>query len=278
MNMPTGVKVFRALLLSDVHIDSKGHVDRSHRKLLDAAKAAGAPIIKLGDTFDAMQGPHDKRADKGATKDEHNGADYFDRLVNTAADVYAPYAHLLAYIGTGNHETAVLKHSGTNLITRLCERLNMKHGAKVVPGGYRGWIKFQFNIRDSSRTAKNLYWCHGAGGGGEVSMGVLKFKRRQTYLPDADIVATGHIHEDVNARVARYRLSDQGFESSDSILHVSVPSLKDSQTGKAFSWEHEKEMPPKCDGAYWLTFTVASNESRATIIVPNAHRIIPAEL
>lgn len=278
VTMPTGCKTFKALLLSDVHLDSKGHVHSSHRKLLNAAKSIGAPIFKFGDTFDAMQGPHDKRADKGSTRAEHDGPDYFDRLVNTAADVYAPYADLLAYIGTGNHETSVLKHSGTNLITRLCERLNDRYGGHVVPGGYRGWIRWQFEIRGGARTSKNLYWCHGAGGGGEVSMGVLKFKRRAVYLPDADIIVTGHIHEDVNARVARYRLSDHGVEYRDEQLHISVPSLKDSQTGKPFSWEHEKEMPPKCDGAYWLTFTVASDGQHKTIVVPNAQRIIPAEL
>jgi hypothetical protein len=278
VQMPTGVRHFKALLLADVHIDSKCHLDKQHRKILDAAKEANAPIVKLGDTFDAMQGPHDKRSAKGSTRSDLDGQDYFDRLVNTAADVYEPYAEQLAYIGMGNHETSVLKHSGTNLTTRLCQELRHRTGKTIVPGGYRGWVRWQFTLRDSCKRSKNMYWCHGAGGGGEMTFGTLKVKRRAAYTPDADIVVSGHIHEDWNLRIARYRLTIHGNETQDEQLHISVPSLKDSSTGKGLSWEHEKEMPPKVSGAYWLTFTASRGERDETNVIANCQRIIADEL
>lgn len=104
------------LLSSDQHWDNP-HCDRRLMKAhLDQALALRAPVVIYGDFFCCMQGKWDKRSSKQDLRPEHAGSNYFDRLVATAADWLAPYASILAVIGPGNHETAILKNHETNLI------------------------------------------------------------------------------------------------------------------------------------------------------------------
>jgi hypothetical protein len=56
-----------------------------------------------------MQGRWDKRADKSALRPEHQGNNYFDLIVETAAEFYKPYLQHFAVMGRGNHETAIAK-------------------------------------------------------------------------------------------------------------------------------------------------------------------------
>ena len=266
------------MLIADPHLDSKGHLSNELAKLLKTAREHVAPVVFLGDIFDAMQGPRDPRGEKGSTKKEHEGRDYFDRLVDTAADTFEPFAHSIVYMGTGNHETSVMKHYGTNLIERLAKELRSRTGAMIVPAGYRGWIRFMFQYYQNRRASRAMYWCHGTGGGGVMTFGTLAVRRRSGVVPDADIVVSGHTHEDFSLRIGRYRLSHEGTEYRDDQLHISVPSLKDSQTGKPFSWEGDKELPPKPTGAYWLTFTISEQQDENPLIVANAERIIPSAL
>src|SRR5688572_6891628 len=79
------------LWMADEHWDHpKCNLDllKAHH---NEAAARGAIIVKVGDTFCAMQGKGDPRGDKGSVRDEHWGGNYLDLLVSTAAQWYAPW-------------------------------------------------------------------------------------------------------------------------------------------------------------------------------------------
>ncbi|MGI9160890.1 MAG: hypothetical protein ACR2K1_14175, partial [Saprospiraceae bacterium] len=89
---------YKALLLSDLHIDNP-KCDRALLiRHLDQAKKNGCPIMIFGDLFCAMQGKYDKRANKSALRPEHQVNNYLDALIDTTADFFAPYKDLIRLI------------------------------------------------------------------------------------------------------------------------------------------------------------------------------------
>lgn len=251
-----------ALLTADRHLDNP-HSNRAMQKRhLDQAVERGAFIIDLGDLFCAMQGRNDRRSAKSALSKEHAVDDYYDELVRGAVSFFDPYKEHVAVLGTGNHETSVLRHGETNLSRRLVERLQDR-GSPVVLGGYRGWIRLMFEREGGgSRQTLNVAYTHGSGGSAPVTKGVIKTNRRSVIYPDADIQISGHIHEGWSMPIARVRLTDQGREIKDECVHLSVPTYKDEIVDQSGGWAIEGEHSPKPIGAWWLRFFWDRSEGR----------------
>lgn len=91
----------------------------------------------------------------------------------------------VAYSGN----TSILKRLETDIIKRLCD------GLGVLNGAYTGWVIFNFT-RNSFKTNYNLSYHHGYGGGGPVTKDIIQASRKAVYLPDADIVVSGHCFDD----------------------------------------------------------------------------------
>lgn len=248
------------LLRSDAHHDHPRCNQTLEKKHLEQAKERNALILDAGDTFCAMQGKFDKRADKSAIRPEHQDGDYLDALVRTAADFYRPYAKQWLVFGQGNHETKILKNHETDLIERLVERLK-KDNPALQAGGYGGWVKFHFIEKcGRPRPAKTLYYYHGTGGGGPVTRGVIQTNRLAVFTPDADFVLTGHTHDEWTVPIRRQRLSIHGTPFQDEQLHVRTPGYKDAWDDGAGGWEVEKMLGPKPIGAAWLRFWMMNHE------------------
>lgn len=178
------------LLQSDEHWDNPHCVRPLHRRHHEQALERGAGIFKFGDFFCAMQGKYDPRASKESIRPEHQTVNYLDALIDTAADYLRPYASNIVLIGSGNHETSILRRLETDLTKRLCDKLG------VQAGGYSGFVRFMFSRNTGGRISHNLYFFHGSGGGGAVTKGVIGTNRRAVWLPDATIICTGHVHEE----------------------------------------------------------------------------------
>ena len=227
---------------------------------LEQAKERGAPIMSAGDFFCAMQGKWDRRSSKADLRPEHRCDNYLDALVTTAADFFAPYANQFVTIAVGNHEQSIVDHHETNLIERLIATLHERTGSTIYCGGFSGWIIFQF--KDASmragRSDRNrivLHYDHGYGGGGPVTADMIQYARRAVYLPDADILVSGHTHDAWSRDVSRLRLSPKGVVRQEIQTHLKIPSYKDDY-GEGFGgWTTTKKgLPPKPLGAYWLRF------------------------
>jgi hypothetical protein len=230
------------LLISDVHFDSP-HCDRRLlTKHLDQAKSVGAGIIVVGDWFDAMGSKVDKRAHKEGTRQEHQRDNYFDVLVDDAADYLTPYRDNLVLMSDGNHETAITRHHETNLLERLCKVLGVAHG------GYSGWIRMMFGATGNRHT-KRIYYHHGAGGGGPVTKGTINSHRRAASI-DADIYLSGHIHESWYLENMMVKLNDNGRVTHTTQYHVQLPTYK--QEHGSSGYHIEKERPAKPLGGWWL--------------------------
>lgn len=253
----------RVLLSSDRHHDNPGSDWSMEKRHLDEARTYGAPIVDVGDLFCAMQGKYDRRSDKSHIRPEHQTNRYLDALVDEAASFYGPYSDLFAVLGRGNHDQAIVKNHETDLISRLAGKL-ASQGGPPYAGGYRGWVRFMFEREDGSggRQSISLFYTHGAGGGGPVTKGVIKTNRRATYLPDADIVVSGHIHESWYLEIPRFRLSSGHKLYKDTQYHVQIPTYKDEMETGAEGWANEREMPPKPLGAWWMRFYLQGGRVR----------------
>jgi len=256
----------RVLLTADRHHDSPHAIRELERRHLDAAKENDWPIVDLGDLFDAMQGRNDRRSSKSDIDPEVLAESYFDELVRMADEFYAPYAKQFAVLGLGNHETAILKHNETNLTHRLASRLR-RHSGKGWPhtGGYGGWVLLKFHIHKTVRHTIRLKYFHGSGGGGPVTKGVIQTNRRAVFLPDAEIIATGHIHEGWVMPIKQERISQRGVVRQAIQYHVSVPTYKAEYGDGSQGWHVERGAPPKPIGCAWLKFSLDSGAGRIRV-------------
>ena len=249
------------LLTSDHHWDNpkcdRNLLESHHKKAIER----NAAIMCFGDLFCAMQGKYDKRKSKEDLRPEHQSNKYLDSLVNTAIDWYSPYANNYALISYGNHETSITSRHETDLIERLVSGLNRENKANISKGTYGGWVVFKFRAPDKSgtRTLK-LWYHHGSGGGGPVTKGVIQTNRRSDFIPNADLVVSGHVHErwelsrmkeDVNTASYQRELKEQ--------LHIQLPTYKEEYL-KGSGWHVERGAPPKPLGGCWLRLFVKSGK------------------
>lgn len=240
------------LLSSDRHHDNAHTSHALERRHLEQARERGAGIIDVGDMHCAMQGKWDKRADRSALRPEYQQGEYLDGLVRHAAEFYSPYAANFVVIGRGNHETAITKRHETDLTARTCELMSHLGGCRVHPGGYGGWVRLVAETGPRRRNELRLKYFHGSGGGGPVTRGVIQTNRMAVFLPDADLVVTGHTHDHWIVPIARERLSRGGRVGMDEQTHVRVGTYKDEYGDAYGGWHIERGGPPKPIGAVWL--------------------------
>lgn len=255
------------LLSGDRHHDNPHSDHQLEKQHLDEAVRRNAMVIDVGDLFCAMGGKADPRLAKhGVVRPEHAMAnDYFDSLVRHAADFYVPYADRFVVIARGNHEQSVLKRQETDLTTRLCERMSTMAGHHVQAGGYGGWVHFVCENR-GRRCPMTLKYFHGSGGGGLMSFDTLRVRRQASYLPDADVIVCGHVHEQWWLQIGRERLvttSGQYRVELDSQHHVRTGTYKDEYGAGEGGFHIERGGPPKPIGAVWMRLSLSGRKSKS---------------
>lgn len=247
------------LLRTDAHHDNP-HTDQNlERKHLREAVERGAGIIDAGDLFCAMQGKYDKRSDKSCLRPEHQCGDYLDALVRTAAEFYEPFAPYWIVMGRGNHESSIKNRHETDLTERTIERIAMKAGTRIPSGGYTGWVRIMLE-RGSHRRSLKLWYCHGWGGGGAVTVNMIQAGNRMPMMVDgADVIFTGHVHEAWIAEKVRVGLSDMGVPGHRTLHICQGATYKDEYGDGRGGWHVETGKPPKPAGAWWMKVTCNDN-------------------
>ena len=81
----------------------------------------------------------------------------------------------------------------------------------------------------------------------------MRAQRQSAWVGDADIFVAGHIHSQWSTWVERLRISDKGVVYRDTVLHLSLSTLKD-EFDMAGGFHVERGRAPRPQGAYWLEF------------------------
>ena len=241
----------KVLLISDLHWDNPKCDRELLKKHLDQAVKGNHDILINGDLFCLMQGAYDPRKSKSDIRPEHNSANYFDAIINTAVDWFAPYAHLIKLVGYGNHETAILKRQETDIIERFVTLLNYKTGSAIQVGGYGGWIRYQFNDGSNTQSFKIKYM-HGFGGGGAVTRGTIQHNRMSVNVEGADAIWMGHVHEDYEMTYTVEELTNKDTVMLRDILMIRTSAYKEEYGDGSKGWHIERGASPKPIGGRWL--------------------------
>lgn len=245
---------FWLLVQSDEHWDNPKTDLAMLKRHHEEALRRGAGIIKVGDTFCAMQGKYDFRADKSALRPEHQHGDYLDRLVTTAADFYGPFASNIIVMGDGNHETAIRKRHETDLIERLCGTIYDRRGVKVQHGGYTGFVRIQFR-HHHTRHSLTMVYAHGWGGGGPVTKDTIQAHRMMARYDGCDIIASGHTHDRWKLCDVKTGLNKFGQIVKRPVTILKCGSYKDAWDEGVGGYEVERGHPAKPVGAWWVRIT-----------------------
>lgn len=253
---------YEFLLTTDVHWDN-AHSDQSmFRRHLEEAKKRGAGIIDNGDLFCLMQGKWDPRSDQTNLRKEHRGNNYLDLVGDGLAEFLGPYSENFISIGIGNHEKNVLDRHGHDVTTILCAKLRERNRAVVRNHWYSGWILFRCRRGPGGQGQTiRLFRHHGYGGGGPVTRDTIKTNRLSLQYPDADIVFTGHTHDDWVLNLPRLRITERGRIHHDIQTHIKAPGYKDGIRDGAEGFEVEKGHNIKSKGAVWLRLFRGDNHN-----------------
>jgi hypothetical protein len=251
------------LIRADVHHDNPQSNRALEKRHLDQALERGAGILTIGDLFCAMQGKYDKRSNKSDILPEHQDGAYLDAIVRTAAEFYAPYAHNMVLMSDGNHETAIRKRHEVDLLGNLTHSLRLMTGCGITKSGYSGWVRFMFKLRGTVCTSRRMFYHHGYGGGGPVTLDMIQGQRMRAMVADADYIVFGHTHDSWINRNVRVSLTDGNKVEHRPIYVVKCPSYKDEYKSGEGGFHIETGKPPKPLGAWWLRFFIRDNDISA---------------
>lgn len=214
------------MLASDVHFDSSLSDLQLFTDHLKQAEELKAPVLIAGDLLDAMQGRDDPRRAPEELLEKYHVSQYYDALVLDASDFLRGFKIPYYILGTGNHESAVLKHSNTNLIERLAYDLRL-HGQPAEAAGYWGYLRIMFQRVGKSSGSKIIYFHHsGVTGNAPVTKGMLAVNRQATYIQSADYILNGHNHHAYVTPVSVERLTPTMRPYSQTVWYLRSPGYK----------------------------------------------------
>jgi hypothetical protein len=264
------------LLLADNHHDNPSADHAMEKRLLDKALERDAIIISVGDTLDLMQGKGDKRSAKSALRSSLLSDSYFDKVIEQAADFYAPYASHWAVLATGNHESAWERHHESSPTQHLVRAMKDRAESNVGAGGYGGFIKFQMQL-GNNRLAYTMKYQHGTGGSGAMmSFGVLDTRRMFSWLEGVDSIVISHLHTSNVVGVTRQFLNCHNGVYRVENRHcdlIRVGTTKDAWKDGSAGWEVEKGFGPSPMRQKWVRLFVQYEQYKNDSGIHGAPRI-----
>lgn len=253
------------MVISDVHWDSKDCDRKLLKKHLNTAVEQDAAIIIIGDFFDLMEGRNDMRRSNTA-RAEHYAPNYLQKVVMDAAEWLQPYAKNIAMISNGNHETSVAKHTQVQTLTWLCYELR-KQGSQVIEGDYQGFFVvravYEYEGKNTYFPYK-IFYHHGLWGG-IISKGTQSVMRFGAVVPDADMIVTGHTHDQWMMLHTRYKLNKVYDVTLEDQIHLKLGTYKNEfKTGNGFAVE--KIGLPKPVGGWMVDFNIERNDAKNNVL------------
>lgn len=250
-------EVAEFLLISDLHLDNP-HCRRDLLlRDLEEAKRRNAMILINGDLMCLMQGKADPRHSKGDILPQHMGPNYFDKVIQETVEFLEPYAHHIAFIGYGNHETSVIKRQEFDPLQNVVTLLNYKTKANIALGGYGGWLILRHCYTNQQFPFKMKY-IHGYGGGGVVTKGVIQNQREIAGVHGCDAIWMGHVHELYHhVDMVESITTVNSYKVTHRPVHqIRTSTYKDEFADGNGGFHVEKGRKVKPLGGYWLKLSV----------------------
>lgn len=246
------------LVQSDQHVDHPqcDHaLLRKHLKLADQREAIG---LSIGDFFDCIGGKFDPRRSMSALRPELRRDDYLTVVPKYCANVIRPYGHIYKLWTPGNHCQSIMDHHQVDLLRALVKELEPdSRGCHI--GSMRGWVRFCFHLTKTVQDVKVLHYIHGYGGGGPVTKDTIQLDRQMTWVEGADIILSGHTHDQWHIPVARAGLNREGRPVERIVECLKIGTYQTSfKTGRGYN--ALKGHGPKPKGAWWIKFSFAGDE------------------
>lgn len=259
------------LLMSDLHIAAADTDEGRIKKELQWAREHKARIFIAGDLFDAIF-LGDPRYTTSVLAKKFRGTDApLNAVLDHAVDLLKPYADLLELIGVGNHETAVLKRSGYDLVDLLIERLTVGTKHKISHGGYMGAIRIPLRS-GTSKANYNVAYHHGWSGAPGQSKGVLDFNKIR--IEGADCIWLGHRHSRTATPEATWYIPLRGdVIQQRQVLNLRTGAYKtaswkqheNGQYQSKWSRENGMDLMPESLGGAVLWLGIIQNDPVATL-------------
>jgi hypothetical protein len=187
---------------------------------------------------------------------ENFANNYFDTLVDAAADFYAPYCENWLLLSPGNHETAALsapRHQPQRP-PRRCDALPIRGRTRADGGDLSGVGRFAVQVGHvrNSQTYKIRY-THGYGGGGPATKDTIQAQRQLAYLENCDFLLSGHTHDAWYIPQQREYLDDYGNTKFRDVAMIKVGGYK-CEFSPGGGWAVGKGHAPKPIGGWWVRF------------------------
>ena len=218
-------KTYQYAVFSDLHIGSKEFDGESLRRDLEKCKDEDAKVIINGDTMDLILLQDLKRASASRIKPDEG---QINKFIEEATETLIPYVSQLCIIGMGNHETAMIKHHGVDVLAWLIERLNReKKNGKIQEGHYQNFVRV--NFLDPKRGYKlgakyTIYMNHGGeNSSAPVTKGMIDFNRIAV-ANEADLYLMGHKHNQLVTTIPTAAISEDDTIEVKNKIAVQTPS------------------------------------------------------
>ena len=227
-------QVIKIKPLFDSHLGNK-YSDKKAFKAYVEDSDESTYFIGGGDLSDSII-IHDKRYQKSV--DATKGDDIIDEQVQTLEDILSPVRERIIGLGDGNHENTILLKGGTNMMKRLCRRLDTKHL------GY-SWLIRLLLTEGKGRGRKVVVRGHHGWGGGSRTQGadLTKFSKDMQHF-DADIFLYGHVHRKQSDRIPRLGLVGEKLISKPKLLGICGTFLKTYSSGVDSTYSERGGYPP----------------------------------
>lgn len=235
--------------LSDIHFDSIKCDRKLLKKHLKEAEEKEALVFINGDLLDVMGCHQDPRSKYSDVRPEYLVTHYLDAVIEDTINFLSKF-NVKYFIGQGNHETNIYQRMHTDPTKRVVEGLKSK-GLDATMGGYSGWVIYQLQRgKNCGHCTLKQFYHHGYGGNAPRSKGVLKVDINMKNHPDADIITTGHDHNNWYLPVTVQRLTPN-FNIKQSVVHnIDTGSYK--KLGDGFGgWATEKGFANPTLGGWW---------------------------
>ena len=261
---------FHFLLMSDLHCDHPSSNLAQIKRDLEWARLHNARVAINGDIIDArLPGDH-KRFHMSATARTGGTDSQLNKIIDIAADVLMPYADLIDMMGSGNHETAVQKYHGLDVISILIDRLRANGGAPQH-GGYDGMHVLPFAAKAGGwNKSFKIYRHHGFGGSAPVTKYMIPFHRVAVWTEGFDMIWLSHKHargvDHTQALAAsqssepHIKLVDRWRVMSGAYMTEDVPDINKDGT-YTLNWARERGFSPEGYGGVKLTIRADKKHS-----------------